>query len=162
MPSSPLESTHTQTTSDVACNHGPWTSHTFRQRRVCHANISLGLHTRSRNVLCGMTEYPLDNIHSRTMSVFHYIIAHRQITSSDDVGHGLSSYPLDNAHSRTKSIMTCHHHPWTVNTDIQCQALNAIIVFALHKWSDVVRRGMPFMSLREYIGSYDIGRGIPS
>ena len=41
MPSSPLGKTHGQTTSGVACNHIPCTSHTVEKRRVFHAIVAL-------------------------------------------------------------------------------------------------------------------------
>ena len=41
----PLDNTHDQTTSGLACHHGPWEAHTLRRRRSSHANIALGQQT---------------------------------------------------------------------------------------------------------------------
>ena len=54
MQSSPFCSTHGRTTSAVACRHCRWAAHTVERRRVCHAIIALGQHTRSDGVGCGM------------------------------------------------------------------------------------------------------------
>ena len=53
MQTSPLGSTHGQTTSGVACHHRLWTPQTVKRRRACHSIISFGHHTRSNYVGCG-------------------------------------------------------------------------------------------------------------
>ena len=50
MPSPPLDSTHGRTTSGVACHHILWAAHTLKRRRVWHAIIAYGKHTRSNDV----------------------------------------------------------------------------------------------------------------
>ena len=42
MPSPPLESTHSRTTSGVACHHHLWAAHTVELRRAWHAIIAFG------------------------------------------------------------------------------------------------------------------------
>ena len=141
--SSPLERTHSRTTSDVACHHGSWTSHTIRRCRVWHIIIALGLHTWSGNIVYGMLQYPFDNIHDQRMSGVAYIIALGHHTPSTDVRRGLSSYPLDNTHGRKKSGMTFHHRPWTTHMDGRCQTCHDIIVLVLQTWSDNIARVVP-------------------
>ena len=46
---SPCESTHSWTTSCVACHHGPWTANTVKQCRSWYAIIALVLHTHARH-----------------------------------------------------------------------------------------------------------------
>ena len=49
MPSPPLESTHGQTTSGVACHHHLWEAHTVERRSAVHDIIAVGLaHTVER------------------------------------------------------------------------------------------------------------------
>ena len=47
MPSSPLSSTHSQTTSGVACHHLLWGAHRIERCQALHAIITLIKHTRS-------------------------------------------------------------------------------------------------------------------
>ena len=54
MPSSPLGSTHSRTTSGVACHHRLWKAHTVEQCRAWHAIIAFGQHTWSNDVGRGM------------------------------------------------------------------------------------------------------------
>ena len=64
--SPPLDSTHGQTTSGVACYHRLWAAQTVGRHRVCHAITALGEHTRSDDVWRGMPSPPLDCTHGRT------------------------------------------------------------------------------------------------
>ena len=52
----------------VACQHHIWAAHTIERRRVWHASIAFGQHTRSKDVERGMTSPPLDSAHDRTTS----------------------------------------------------------------------------------------------
>uniref|UniRef100_A0A3Q7FIQ6 Uncharacterized protein n=1 Tax=Solanum lycopersicum TaxID=4081 RepID=A0A3Q7FIQ6_SOLLC len=54
MPSPPLDSTYSGTTSGVTCHHSPWTAHSVRRRQPWHAIMALGLHTRLDVVGLGM------------------------------------------------------------------------------------------------------------
>ena len=54
MPSSPLGSIDGRTTSDVACHHSPWTTHTIKQHWVCHDITAFGQHTLPNDVRRGM------------------------------------------------------------------------------------------------------------
>ena len=111
MTSSPFDSIEGRTTSGVTWHHRPWTAHTVEQhrrdmpspplavytvkrRRVWHAKIAFGKHTRSNNVAHGMPS--------------SHFGQHRQ---SNDVGRGMPSWPLDTTHGRTKSGVACHHSP---------------------------------------------------
>ena len=62
MPSSLLGSTHSRTTSGVVYLHYPWAAHTVGRRRAWHAIITLGQHTQSDHVGCGMRASPLGSI----------------------------------------------------------------------------------------------------
>ena len=67
-PSSPMGSTHGQTTSGVACHHRLWAAHTVERRRGWHAITALGLHAWSDDDGRCMTSPPLDSTHDQTTS----------------------------------------------------------------------------------------------
>ena len=102
MPSSPLRSTHGQTTSCVACHHSPWTAQTVERRQAWHAITALEKHTRSNDDGRGMTLPPLDRTHGRQRRARHDITALGKHTQSDDVGRGMTSPPLDSTHGRQR------------------------------------------------------------
>ena len=60
MPSLPLDSTHGQTTSGVACHHRLWAAQTIERRLAWHVIIIFGKHTRSNDVGRGLPSSPLD------------------------------------------------------------------------------------------------------
>ena len=93
MPSSPLGSTHSRTTSGVAFHHHLWTTHTVG------------------NVGRRMTSPPLDSTHAQQRRVWHDIPAFGQHTRSDDVGRGMQSSPLGSTHGQITSGVACHHIP---------------------------------------------------
>ena len=68
MPSSPLDSSHGQTTSSVACHHHLWAAYTIERRRAWHAIIALRQHTQSKDVGRGMISPPLNSTHGRMTS----------------------------------------------------------------------------------------------
>ena len=113
MPSSPLGSTHSLTTSGVACHHRHWQAHTVERCRAGHDITALGHHTRSST--SGMAW------HHRPWIV-HTI---------RNVGRGITSPPLENTHSRTTLGMACHHPLWEAHTVERCRAWHAIIAFGL-------------------------------
>ena len=76
MPSKPLDSTHDQTASGVACHHRHWTAQTVGRRRAWYAIIDLGRLTRSNDVGRGMRTPPLNSIHGRTTSG---VVGHHRI-----------------------------------------------------------------------------------
>ena len=65
MPSSPLGSTHDQTTSGVACQHRLKAAHTVRRRGAWHYITAFGQHTRSNDVERDMPSPPLEGTHGR-------------------------------------------------------------------------------------------------
>ena len=113
MPSSPLGSTHVQTTSGMACHHSPWTENTVKRRLAWHATIAFGQHTRLNDVGRCIPSSPWGSTHGRTTSsvachhrlwtaqmvgcrrAWHAIIALGQHTRSDDVRRCMPSSPLD-------------------------------------------------------------------
>ena len=121
MPSSPLDSTHGRTTSNVACHHRIWEAHTVERRQAWQSITANGQHTPSNDVARGMTSPPLDSTHGRTTScvtchhrlwtthsvkrhrVWHAIITVGQDTRSNDVRRVMTSPPLDSTHGRTTS-----------------------------------------------------------
>ena len=68
MPSPPLDITHSQMTSGIACHHCPSTTHTVGRRRAWHDITALGQHAWSDGVRQGMTSSPLGRTHDRTTS----------------------------------------------------------------------------------------------
>ena len=63
-----LISTDRWTVSGVACHHRLWPAHTVERRRVWHAIIAFGQHTRSNDIGRGMPSSPLGSTHSWTTS----------------------------------------------------------------------------------------------
>ena len=66
MPSLPLGSTDSRTTSGVACHHRLWPAHTVERCRGWHDITALGQHTTVGNVRRGMMTSPhLNSTHDR-------------------------------------------------------------------------------------------------
>ena len=142
MTSSPLGSTHGQTTSGVTCHHRLWTSHTVgnvgrgmtsppfdcthdRQYRAWHDITAVGKHT------------------SRQRRAWHDIISLGQHTRSDYVRRGMTSPPLDSTHSQTTSGVAFHHRLWAAQKVEPRSAWHANIPFGQHTRSNDIGRGMP-------------------
>uniref|UniRef100_A0A494G8M3 Uncharacterized protein n=1 Tax=Solanum lycopersicum TaxID=4081 RepID=A0A494G8M3_SOLLC len=118
MTSPPLDSTHSQTTSGVACHHRIWKAPTVKRRQAWHAIIAFGKHTRSSDVGGGMPSSPLGSTPGRTTSgmachhrlwtaqtverrwAWHDITFLGLYARSDDVGRGMTSPPLNNTDDR--------------------------------------------------------------
>ena len=150
MPSLPLGKTHGQTTSGVACNHIPWTTHTVEKRRAFYAIVVFGLHTKSDDVRHGMPACPLGSKHCLTTlgKAFHHrpwttykVRRRRALHVIIDIGLHLRSKhvervmlssSLDFTHGRTTSGMACAHVPWAANTVGQRWARHAIITLGQH------------------------------
>ena len=114
-----LDSTHSRTSSGVACYHRLYTAHTVERRWTWHDITAFGQQTWSNDVGRDMPSPPLDRTHGRTTSsvAFHYglwaahmveqrrawhaIIALRRQTWSDDVRRYMPSPPLDSTCGRT-------------------------------------------------------------
>ena len=161
MPSWLLASTHSQTTSSVACHHRLWVAHIIERHQAWHAIIAIGQQTPSNDVKCVMPSSPLGSTNGRTTSgvachhllwaahtverrqAWHAIIAHGRQTRSNDIRRDMSSPPLDSIHGRTTLGMACHHHLWAAPKVGRRRALHAIIAFSQHTWSNDVGRGMP-------------------
>ena len=120
MKSPPLDSTHSRTTSEMACHHRLRAAFTVKRRRAWHDITAFVQQTRSNDVECGMTSPPFDCTHDRTTSgvacrhhlwaaqtverrwAWHEITAlgmHRRL---DDIGCGMTSPPLDNTHGQQR------------------------------------------------------------
>ena len=143
MTSPPLDRTHFQTTSGVACRHRLWTAHMVERRRAWHAIIAFRQHTRSNDVVRGMPPLPFGSRNGRTTlgEAFHHrhwtirtVIRRRawhDITAlelharSDDIGRGMTSPHLDSTHG------------W------QCRAWHDITAFGQHTRSTDVGCGTP-------------------
>ena len=61
-----LDSKHGQATSGVACHHHLGAAHTVERRWAWNNITSLGQHTRSNNVRCGIPSSPLYSTNGRT------------------------------------------------------------------------------------------------
>ena len=108
------------------------------------AIIALGQHTRSGNIKRGMPKYHLDNTHGLMTSCMAYIIDLGQHIRSDEVGYGMASSSLDCTHGPTMLGVACNH-------GLQ----NAQMVGRRRAWHAIVALG-------QYIGSNDVGHGMPS
>ena len=116
MTSSPLGSTHGQTTSGVACHNRLKAAHTVERRRAWHDITAFVQHTRSNDIVRGMPPSPLGSTHGRMTSAWHAIIAHGRQTRSNNVGHKMPSSPLGSTHDQMTSGVACRHGPETPHT----------------------------------------------
>ena len=99
----PLDSTHGQTMSGMACHHRLWVAHTIERRWAWHDITAFGKHARSGDVGRNMTSPPLDSTHGRQRRAWYAITALGQHTRSNDLGRDMPSPPLDSTHGRTTS-----------------------------------------------------------
>ena len=161
IPSSPLDSTHSLTTSNVVCHHIPWTANTDERRRAWNEITAVGLQAFLDDVGHGMTSPPLNSTHDRMTSgvachhrlwtahtlerhqAWHAIIAFARHTQSNNVGRGMTSPPLDSTHGQTTSGVACYHHLCAAHTIERRWAWHAIIALGRQTPSDDVRRYMP-------------------
>ena len=143
MPSSPLASTQSQTTSGVACHHRLGGAHRIERCRAFHAIIAFGQHTRSNDVGHGMPSrlWVAHTVERRR--AWHAIIALGRQTPSNDVKRGMPSSPLGSTNGQTMSGVACHNIPWTTHMVGRRRAWHAIIAFVQHTRSNNVGRGMP-------------------
>ena len=109
MTSPPLDSTHSQTTSGVACHHRLWAAFTIERGRAWHDITALGQHTRSATSSKTCHHRPWTALKVERRRARHAIIAFGQHTPSHDVGRGRTSPPLDSTHDQTTSGVACHH-----------------------------------------------------
>ena len=112
MPSWRLNSTHSLTTSGVACYHRPWITYTVELRRAWHAIISLRMNTQYDDVRHGS----IIAIGSTYGQTWHTIISIGQHMLSNDVKSYIPSSPLHKTHGEITSAVACHQHPWTTYT----------------------------------------------
>ena len=120
MTSLPLDSTHSQTTSDVACHHRLCATHRSkdvgrgmtsppldsthgRQRRAWHDITTLGKHTRSATSWLTCHHRPWTAHTVRRRRAWHDITFLGKHTWSNDVVRGMPSSPLCSTHARTTS-----------------------------------------------------------
>ena len=125
MPSSHMGSTHSGTTSGIACHHHLWAAQTVERRRAWHEITALGLHRRLDDDGCGMTSLPLDSTHGRQLRAWHDITALGQHTRSATSG------------------MASHHRPWLAHTVKRRRPWHEITALGQHTLSNDVGRGMP-------------------
>ena len=157
MPSPPLGSTHSRTTSGVACHHSPRTANTAERRRALHDITALGLHASLNDVGHCMTSPPLDSTHSRQHWAWNHITALGKHTQSNDVGCGMPSSPFGSTNGRTTSGVACHHHLWAAQMVERRQAWNAIIALGRQTQSNDVGHDMPSSPLGSANGQTTLG-----
>ena len=121
MPLSPLASTHSRTTSGVACHHRLWAAHTVERCRVAKTSPPL-VSTHGRTTSSVARHHHLWAAHTierrrawhaiiafkaahtvERRRVWNDIIALGQHTRWNDVRRGRTSPPLDGTHGRTTS-----------------------------------------------------------
>ena len=143
MPSSPLGSTHSQTTSGMACHHLLWEAHTIERRRAWHDIATLGQHTRS--ITSGVAWH------------------HRSLTEQTvgNVGRGMPASPLGSTHAKTTSGVASNHRLWAAHTVERRRERNAIKALGHHTRSNDVSCGIPSWTL-DNTQSINVGRGMPS
>ena len=142
MLSSPVGSTHDQTTSGVdditAFGQHIWSNDVGRERPSPPFDSTLGRMTLG--VACCHRLRAEHTVKGR--GAWHAIIACGQHKHSNDVGCGMTSLPLDCTHSRTTSGVAFHHLVWAAHTVKRRRAWHAIIAFGQQKRSNDVGRGM--------------------
>ena len=126
MPSSPLGSTHSQTTLGVACHHSPWMENTVKRRQSWNDTIAFGQHIQSNDVRRGMPSSPLGTTQGQQCRACH-----------DDIT------ALGQQTRLATSSVACHHRLRALHTVERRRAWHAIIAFRQHKRSNDVRRGIP-------------------
>ena len=122
MPSSPLGSTHGQTTSGVACQHCLKAADTVERHGAWHDIIVFGQHTWSNDVERDMPSLPLDSTHGRTtlgMACHHHLWEAQMVgrtwawhaivslgwqTRLNNVRRGMPSSPLGSTHGRHRRV----------------------------------------------------------
>ena len=126
MTSQPLDSTHGQTTSGVACNHRLWAAHTVERHRAWHAILALGRQTPSNDVKRGMPSSPLGSTNGQTM-----------------LGRGMPSPPLGSTNGQRTSRVACHNRLWAAHTVERRWVWHDITAFGQHTRLNDVGRDMP-------------------
>ena len=143
MPSSPLGSTHSRTTSGVACHHRLWAAQTDEQRRAWHPIITFGLahkvgQHRDLHAIISLGRQTRLNDFGRAMPS-----SRLGSTRSNDVWQGMTSPPLDCTHGRQR-------RPW-----------HDITALGQHTQSATSRVAWHHRPLTEHtVGN--VGRGMPS
>ena len=117
MPSTPLDSTHGQTTSGLTCHHRLWTAHTIERRRAWHAIIAFG--QRRRLINSSGTGRKTSISEKREIGrhlAWHAITA---LGVAEIVRRRRASYAIiavDGKHGQTTLGVACHHRLWTAHT----------------------------------------------
>ena len=99
MPSPPLDSTHGQTLSGVACYRHLWAAHTVKRCWAWHSITAFGQHIWSDDVEGDMPSQPMAAHTVGRRRAWHAIIAIGKHTRSNDVGFGMPSSPLGSTRS---------------------------------------------------------------
>ena len=143
MTSPPSDSTHSRTTSGMACHHRLWEAHTIERHRAWHAIITFGLAdtVERRRAWHAIIAFGLDDT-VRRRRAWHAIIALGRQTRSNDVRHVMQTSPLGRTHGWTASGVACHHRLWEAHTVERRWAWYAIIAFRKHTRSNDVGRAM--------------------
>ena len=126
MPSSPLGSTNSRTTSGMESHHRLWNS--------SHSQTAWGVACLHR---------PWTDCMVRRFQAWHAIIALGRQTWSNDVGLGMKSPPLDSTHGRTTSGMASNHRLLVAHMVERHRAWHAIRILRRQTRSNNVGRGMP-------------------
>ena len=125
MPSLPLSKTHGRSTSGVACNFIPWTTHIVEKHQAFYAIIVFGFHTLSDDIRHGMPTWPFRSIHGQTMSD---VSCHLRIWATHMVGRRQACIPSS---------------PFIVHMVVRHRVWHEIITLQHDTRSDYGGRGMP-------------------
>ena len=126
MPSLPLGSTDSQTTSGVAFHHHLWTS--------SHSGMASGL-------ACHHHPWTANTV--ERCRAWHAIIAFGQQIRSNNVRRCMPSSTLNNIHGRTTWSVACYHGPWIAHTVERRWAWHALIALKRQTRFNDVGRGIP-------------------
>ena len=137
MTSPPSDSTHSRTTSGMACHHRLWEADTIERHRACHAIITFGLAdtVERRRAWHAIIAFGLDD-RVRRRRAWHAIIALRRLTRSNDIRRVMQTSPLGLTDGWTASGLACHHRLWEEHTVERRRAWHNIKALGQHtRWA---------------------------
>ena len=138
-----MDSTHSRTTSGVACHHRLLAAQMVERHRAWHAIITFWAAQTVERRQAGHDIIAFGLAHTvRQRRAWHAIIALGRQTRSNDVGHGMPSSPLGSTDDRTTSGMAWHHYPWIARIDERRRGWHDITTLCLHRRSNDIRSGM--------------------
>ena len=133
MPSLPLDNTHGQMTTSVACHHPLWAAYMVELRRrgmplsplgsingrttsgvACQHHLWAAHRRTTSGVACQHCLWAAHTV--ERCSAWHDITSFGQRIRSNNVERGMPSPPWDITHGQTMSGVVCYHRLWAAQT----------------------------------------------